>query len=157
MTLVGGPRCAHGRDNRVQALHTAVAEAGALLGVPIGRLLGDIDVDVGDLVGAGEQRCPACEFGEHRGRDTSSCRTCPKVNVRRNSLSVEGEPLIAVAGFEVGVIGAAADMVAMLLAIADGHVRPRRLGYRLIRMGVAGSAPQKEEAAGRHFGMRMRH
>jgi len=73
-----GQRCAHGRDQRVQSFHAAVAEAGTLLGVAVGRLHRVINVDVGDLVGAGEQRCPAAEFGEHRGRDTVELPDVPE-------------------------------------------------------------------------------
>ena len=71
-------RRAHGRDQRVQALHAAVAEAGALLGVAVGRLHGVIDVDVGDLIGTSQQRCPAGELAEQRGRDTVELPDVPE-------------------------------------------------------------------------------
>ncbi len=65
-----GQRSRHDRDQRVQALHPGVAEPGALLGVAVGRPDRVIDIDVGDLVGTGQQRCPTGELGQHGGRDT---------------------------------------------------------------------------------------
>ena len=59
----------HGREQRVQALRPGVAAAGALLGVAVGLPHGVIDVEVGQLVGAEQQRSPRGQIGQQPGRD----------------------------------------------------------------------------------------
>ena len=54
---------------RVQPLHHAVTMAGALGGITEGRLHGVIDVDVGKLVGAGQQRSAGAQVDQQPRRE----------------------------------------------------------------------------------------
>jgi len=51
---------------------------------------GVVDVDVGDLLGAGQQRAGLANPASSRAATASSWRTWPKVNERRNVPSVDG-------------------------------------------------------------------
>ncbi len=63
-----GQRGGHRRDQRVEALHPRVAVPGALLGVAVDLPHGVVDVDVGDLPGAGQQRGVRRQRGQEPGR-----------------------------------------------------------------------------------------
>jgi hypothetical protein len=72
------------------ALHTGVPLPGALLGVPVGRLDGVVDVDVADLVGAGQDRGALGQAAKNWAATASSWRTWPNVNDRRKVPNVDG-------------------------------------------------------------------
>jgi hypothetical protein len=79
----------HDGEQRVQPFDPGVPVSGALFGVPVGGLDGVVDVEVAGLVSAGIGAFLA-KAVRNRAATASSCRTCPRVNVRRNVPSVEG-------------------------------------------------------------------